>query len=239
MADTTPHLSSTLHALWQTMLASDANLQAGMQRIAEAGCGLLSNCAGASITVIENNRPTTVARSNDLAVLMDETQYRVHQGPCLSAALENRTIHIEDVSTERRWPEFVTVAAKLGVGSSLSIPLQAGGASFSAGLNIYGNGPDAFDDNDMALATAFAAQASSMVANTLAYWAAFDMSRNLTVSIESRGVIEQAKGILMGTLRMTADDAFRELRTRSQAENRKVRDIAAEIVEGATAGGEA
>ena len=173
MAETTPHLSSTLHSLWQTMLTSDVNVQAGLRRIAEAGCSLLSNCAGASVTIFEDRRPVTVGPSNDVAVALDATQYRVGQGPCLAAAVENRTIHITDVSTERRWPEFAAAAAELGVGTSLSIPLQPEDASFRAGLNVYGRGPAAFNDNDLALSAAFAAQASVMVANTRAYWAAF------------------------------------------------------------------
>jgi AmiR/NasT family two-component response regulator len=62
------------------------------------------------------------------------------------------------------------------------------------------------------------------------------MSKNLTVAMQSREVIDQAKGALMARHRITADAAFDRLRERSQAENRKLRDIAAEIVDGATRG---
>ena len=69
-----------------------------------------------------------------------------------------------------------------------------------------------------------------MVANVVAYWAAFDLSRNLRAAIEHRGVIEQAKGIIMAATRCGPDEAFEMLRERSQTENRKLRDVAIEIV---------
>ncbi len=83
----------------------------------------------------------------------------------------------------------------------------------------------------------FAAQASIVVSNAQSYWAAFELSENLAKAMESRAVIEQAKGILMSRLRIDADAAFGVLRERSQASNRKLRDIAADIVN-TTGGGD-
>ena len=56
------------------------------------------------------------------------------------------------------------------------------------------------------------------------------MAHNLSAAMEHRGVIEQAKGILMGAHRISADDAFNLLRQRSQNENRKLRDVALDVV---------
>ena len=114
--------------------------------------------------------------------------------------------------------------------------MQIPDGSYRGGLNFYGVESAAFTVDDERLASAFADQASVIVANTRAYWAAFEMTMNLTVAMESRGVIEQAKGILMGSHRVTAATAFDMLRHRSQHENRKLRDIAAEIVDDATRG---
>ena len=70
-----------------------------------------------------------------------------------------------------------------------------------------------------------------MVSNVQAYWAAFEMTRNLTRAMESRVVIEQAKGVLIGRHGLSDDESFDRLRGRSQTENRKLRDIAVELVE--------
>ena len=68
------------------------------------------------------------------------------------------------------------------------------------------------------------------MSNALAYWGAFDQAANLTLAMEHRAEIEQAKGILMATQRCTADEAFDLLRRASQRENRKLRDVAADLV---------
>lgn len=77
--------------------------------------------------------------------------------------------------------------------SSLSLPLMLAGNNTFAGSNIYGGVVAAFSDEDEQLSQAFAAQASIVVSNVQAYWAAFELSRNLTRAMEARAVIEQAK----------------------------------------------
>ena len=230
-------LYDTLGSLSRALLTEDSNLQAGLRRIAEAGCSLLANCAGASVTIIERNRPKTVAATNELAVSIDEGQYEVDDGPCLAAARESRVIRIDDVPADLRWPNYSVAATKAGILSSLSLPLHLETESYRGGLNVYGQVLGAFSDADEELGSMFAEQASIIVANTRAYWAAFEMTRNLTAAMESREVIEQAKGVLMVTHRLTADAAFDRLRLRSQAENRKLRDIAADVVADAIRGG--
>jgi ANTAR domain/GAF domain len=117
------------------------------------------------------------------------------------------------------------------VASSMAVPLLLEDAHTYGALNIYGTDAHGFSDRDAEIAEGFAEQASVVVANVVAYWTAFDLSRNLTAAMEHRGVIEQAKGILMGAMRCTADEAFGMLRQRSQVENRKLRDIAIETVQ--------
>ena len=228
-----PTLHSTLGSLSRALLTEDANLQAGLRRIATAGCTLFPNCAGASVTLVEHGQATTVAATNETALMLDESQYEVDDGPCLTAARTQQSIRI-DAATDRRWPNFVDSATDVGVWSSLSLPLQVPNGSYSGGLNFYGVEPAAFSEDDEHLAGAFADQASVIVASTRAYWAAFEMTMNLTTAIESRAVIEQAKGILIGSHRVNAATAFDMLRQRSQRENRKLRDIAAEIVDEAS-----
>jgi hypothetical protein len=229
-----PNLSSTLGSMSRALLTEDANLQAALRRIAQAGSALFPKCAGASITIIETGLPSTVAATNEAALMLDESQYEVDDGPCLTAARTNLTIRIDDTAADDRWPNFATSANDVGVWSSLSLPLQIADESYRGGLNLYGAEPMAFSESDEQVASAFADQATVLVANTRAYWAAFDMTKNLTIAMESRGVIDQARGILMERHRVDADTAFGILRERSQAENRKLREIAREIVEGTT-----
>ena len=114
-------------------------------------------------------------------------------------------------------------------------PARRGRPRHVAGLNIYGDVVGGFSDDDEQLSQAFAAQASTVVSNAQAY-GRVRLSRNLATAMESRAVIEQAKGVLMSTHRIDADVAFEVLREISQTSNRKLRDVAADVVEKAAEG---
>ena len=98
-------------------------------------------------------------------------------------------------------------------------------------LNIYGTADGAFDAATQELATAFASYAAVAVANAGVYASTATLAANLQRALQSRAVIDQAKGILMGRHRITADAAFDMLSAQSQVTNRKLREIAADIVE--------
>jgi GAF domain-containing protein len=141
-------------------------------------------------------------------------------------------VRIDDLADEQRWPRFVDRARDRGVGSSLSVPLEIADDGTWGGFNVYGAAPHGFDADDEQLCRTFAAQASIVVSNLHAYWKVLNLARNLNEALISRAGIEQAKGILMATQRISADEAFDRLRQRSQTENRKLRDIAADVVAG-------
>jgi GAF domain-containing protein len=212
-----------------TRIVDDENLQAALRRVAAAGCQLLSHCEAASITIVERGRPTSVGSTSDTAVIIDRAQYDADDGPCLAAAREERVIGIDDITEERHWIAFRDAAVAQGVLASLSVPMFLGGET-KGGLNVYGAKRGAFSDDDERTATAFAAQASVVVANAQAYWLAFDATQHLTLALENRAVIEQAKGVLISRHGYSDDEAFTELRRRSQHANRKLRDIAADLV---------
>ncbi len=69
------------------------------------------------------------------------------------------------------------------------------------------------------------------MANAQAYWGARDHIKNLDEAMRSRAVIEQAKGILMARSSLDPDEAFDMLRRASQRENRKLRDVATDLVD--------
>jgi GAF domain-containing protein len=224
------HPPADAAAWWHTRLADDDDVHAALRRVAEAGCHLLSSCQAASVTIIELGRPVTVVSTGDAALAADSAQYDVDDGPCLAAARHEQVVLIDDVAVDDRWPHFGRAALAEGFRASLSIPLRLG-VTGRGGLNLYGDRPGAFTEDDQDVATGFAAQASVVVANAQAYWAAFDATRNLTLALERRAVIEQAKGVLIARHGFSDDDAFDELRRRSQATNRKLRAIAAEVVD--------
>lgn len=122
-------LSETLGSLSRILLTEDATLQAGPRRVAEAGCSLLDRCTAASVTIIERERPSTMAATNEIALTLDDAQYQAGDGPCLTAAREGRTIRIDQIPADGRWPAFSHAADRAGFGCSLLVPSRLGGPS--------------------------------------------------------------------------------------------------------------
>ena len=123
------------------------------------------------------------------------------------------------------------VRAETPVRSSLSVPLPYQGATIGA-LNIYSTQPAAFASTESLAAGLEAAEVIAVaVANADAHWQLGEQARNMRLAMDSRAVIEQAKGVLMAQRQVNAEQAFEILREASQRYNRKLRDIALGIVE--------
>jgi GAF domain-containing protein len=189
-------------------------------------------CTFAGITLSQGGRFQTPVYTDERSPKVDQVQYDTGSGPCVDAARTGEIFEIPDTSAEQRWPEFSEAALAENIRSTLSVPLDVGGnrTEVLGALNLYSEVPDAFDADDVAATQSLAHQAAIVVANAQAYWGAKQESEHLQKAMESRAVIEQAKGILMTQSRVSADDAFELLVRASQRENRKLRDIAAEIV---------
>ena len=185
-----------------------------------------------SITLLRAERAYTAAHSGEMALAADELQYAHGYGPCMDAGRGGVLLRIDDMRTETRWPDYVAhVLTATPVLSSLSVPLPYQGSAIGA-LNNYSTKPAAFASPESLRAGTDVAEVIAVaVANADAHAQLFDQARNMRVAMESRAVIEQAKGVLMAQRHVDAEQAFEILREASQRYNRKLRDIAAGIVE--------
>jgi GAF domain-containing protein len=189
-------------------------------------------CAnGASLTTLERGRPTALA-SDDWALSLDELQFAEHEGPCLDAYRTGNAFRVADLAAETRWPFYAPKAAERGARSMLSLPLAAEGVLIGA-LNLYSDEPAAFDVAAVAIAEVIAAHAGLASHVAAAFFDQRDLANQLSEAMRSRATIEQAKGILMGSRRCTAEEAFHLLVDLSSTSHRKLRDVAAVVVEDA------
>ena len=211
---------------------TDTTVGEALQRIARITEDAVQPAAFIGMTMLgEDGRPTTAVCTDEDAPEIDAAQYAEGTGPCLDAWRENRVLRVERVDERAdEYPAFAAACRARGVASTLSLPIPAGDVAIGA-LNLYARTPEAFGDDDEALAADLAAAAGSILANVSAYWSAFELSQQLTEAMTSRAVIEQAKGMIMARdPHLTADEAFDVLRRASQRENVKLREIAARIV---------
>ena len=213
------------------MITDDANMQAALSRVAGAGCRVLTNCTSASVTIIERGRPITVGSTDDTAQALDDAQYTAPEGPCLTAAHERRVVRIDDTGNDERWPRFAASArsqwrAQFAVGPAGPVgpTTRSPGSTSTATWS-----PGSVTTTNSWRRRSPPRRRSSCPTPRPTGRVRF--VTNLTTAMETRAVIEQAKGVLMSTHRIDADAAFEVLREISQTSNRKLHDVAADVVD--------
>jgi GAF domain-containing protein len=181
-----------------------------------------------TVTVRDRRGFRTAAHTDERVKKADELQHELEEGPCVDASKENQTFEIEVMRLEERWPRYTPGAVEAGIGSSISLPLYGGGGT-SGALNVYSPDEKAFDDEDRRVGAEFARRASVLLANVAAFAEKSELTEQLQDAIATREVIGKAIGILMEREGITDDAAFAMLRTASQNNNVKLRDIAEEL----------
>ena len=220
----------TLHKNLARVMLVDRDLADVLAEIAGIARQSIPAAEAVSITLIRGEDAFTAAYDGQLARDADELQYERGYGPCMDAGRAGQTFLVEDMQTEQRWPDYAQHATRIGVRSSLSVPLPFQGATIGA-LNSYARRPEAFRAEDVAAGEEVAAWVALAVGNADAAARTQDTVAGLRTAMLTRSVIEQAKGILMERHKVTADQAFTLLTHVSQNQNRKLRDIAAALVE--------
>ena len=218
-----------------TLVSGGRPLQELLDRVAMAAARAVPGADGAGVTLLrvggDGNHVEALAASDPFVSEIDEIQYRtVNEGPCITAALERRTVRSGSLGGERMWPRFGPRAGRLGVHSALSLPMLLSGSVVGA-INAYARDKDVFDDHAAELGELFAAPAAVSVHNAQLLSQALTLTVQLQAALSSRPVIDQAIGLLRGRTGATSDEAFARLRTISQREHTKLTDVAQAIVD--------
>jgi GAF domain-containing protein len=217
-----PNLGEIMGQVARSLQEEHGNVDATLEAITGAAVTSVPGTDECGITlVIERRRVDSRAPTGDLPRVIDKLQERLGEGPCLDAVFDHRTVRIEDIRDDDRWPRFAGAAAEAGLRSLLSFQLFVTGGNLGA-LNLYGREPDAFDEESESVGLVFASHAAIALAGA-------QQEERLGAAIASRDLIGQAKGILMERFKITADEAFRLLVTVSSRTNRKLVDIADQL----------
>jgi len=209
----------------------DLSMEALLQTVADLAKTVMPSNPEVSVTVLVKGKPSTVASTGQLAVDLDETQYEHGHGPCLHAARTGELTEVPDTRTDSRWRDYMPRATEHGNLSSLSVPLAIDeDEQVSGALNLYAREADAFDEQNRDVARAFSRYAAVAAGNMYSYQNARDMAGNLQTALQSRATIDQAKGVLMERYKLTPDQALQMLAQASMNANRKVRDVADQLI---------
>lgn len=216
------------------LLSLEEGTDHALQRVTDLASRVVPAADGVGITLVSWGQPgttpgmRTAAYSNPWVKAVDLFQYETQQGPCIDAIVTDAVVNLRQLK-DPRYPAFCARATEEGLGSVLAVPLAGDDRAVGA-VNLYARAPDAFDEGAEALARNFAANAAITLVNIELYEGSRKLNDQLSEAMNSRAVIEQAKGILMGREHCDADKAFAHLKAMSQAQNVKVHELATSIV---------
>ncbi|MET8851885.1 GAF and ANTAR domain-containing protein [Amycolatopsis sp. NPDC004625] len=211
------------------MLDSELDLGQMLQAVCDHAVQVVPGADMASITLVRDGVPETVASTDQRAVNFDREQYRIGDGPCLRAAETGQPVRVGVGAVGDLWPQFVSAAEQLGVASFLAAPLTVD-EDMSGAVNLFGFGEHGFSELGTKILELYTATVVIGLRSARRYFAARELVDQLNRALETRAVIDQAKGILMAAHRITAEEAFQRLVKRSQDGNRKLHEVAAEFV---------
>lgn len=159
---------------------------------------------------------------------VDAVQYETDQGPCVEAARTGEPVNAVIAPTWRRWPEFAQQSAQRGIRSVLSMPLLDGDDVIGA-LNAYSDRAHMFTAHDQRLARHFARHAGVLLTHALRFMTGDWINEQLAGALSRVDVIGQAKGILIAK-GYSAEDALTSLRRASERTNRRLSEVAQDMV---------
>lgn len=212
------------------ILVTGQSLEKTLCQILELACRALTDGGEGGITLLEAEGPGTAVATSEVARRIDCSQYEADTGgPCLDAYRQQQILRIDSTATDQRWPEFSGTAAAAGIASTLSIPLVVGGDGLGA-MNIYSHREHGFHASDERLAASLGCCASIALANARGYWRAARLADQLEQALATRGVVEQATGIVMARHRCSAEQARYVLAAAAQRNRLTLTEVAADQV---------
>jgi len=182
---------------------------------------------GSGVTMAGDGRLRFVTAVSEAAGELERIQ---QSGPCQDAFDSGEAVRVTDVRLESaKWPEFAAAATRLGVAGVAGIPMRLADEVVGA-LNMYAAEPREWSEDDIAVARVLADVATSYVINASKIRQQQQLSEQLQQALESRVVIEQAKGITAQLRRVTVDQAYLLMRGHARSNNASMRVVAEAIV---------
>ncbi|MEA5360990.1 GAF and ANTAR domain-containing protein [Amycolatopsis sp., V23-08] len=195
---------------------------------------LLGVTAVGVILRASDGRLRVAATSSHRSELLELFAVETDDGPCIDCVRSGKAVSSRDLRAESgRWPRFAAAAHECGFRSAQALPMRLR-ATVIGGLTLLGSETGAVGGDDLALAQALADVATIGILQQRTIEHGGDVADQLQAALDSRVVIEQAKGILAQRGRVSTNEAFARLRGYARARRTRLTDVAAAVVDGRT-----
>jgi GAF domain-containing protein len=224
-------LASSLQGL-DALSAVTLDLTDMLTRVATFAVQAIPGADGAGLTLLEIDRADLIVKSEPFVRAIDEIQYSIGEGPCISAAATGETKRSGQLAADPRWPQFGPRAGELGVHSALSLPLLVADGVIGA-MNVYAHAPNSFDERAQRLGEKYAVSAALAVQNAQILEQTSRLVGQLLAGLNGQAVIDRAIGVLRKRDGYPADEALEQLKAMSDERNVSLTAVSAAVVEDA------
>lgn len=195
-------------------------------------CIRLLDIASAGLLLADRDgRLHLMAASSERTHEIETFQLQRHEGPCLDCFRDGSPVLVEDLTLEEeRWPQFVPAALTAGFASVHALPMRLHDMVLGT-LGLFGTEPGPLNDDDLHLGKALAATASLALVAERNAADKDQLNAQLHTALQSRVVLEQAKGLLAESGGLDMEQAFTVLRRYARDHNQKLSEVAVQTVE--------
>jgi GAF domain-containing protein len=192
---------------------------------------LLGVSAAGLLLTDERDTLQVVAASSERTRLLELFQLQTDQGPCVDCYHTGQPVSVADLPSAGRWPRFTAAAAEVGFAAVHAVPMRLRAEVIGA-LNFFDTNPGALGEGKLRIGQALADVATIGLLQQRAIHRRDLLSGQLQTALNSRILIEQAKGVLAERLHLDVADAFAALRSVARRNNRRLSELAQAIVDG-------
>src|SRR3984957_1730562 len=223
-------LSETFVELTDTMVA-DFDVIDFLHLLTARSARLLHVAAVGLLLADPRGELRVVAASSEAARLLELLQLEGDQGPCLDCFRSGLPVTSADLSADDRWPQFADAARLAGFAAVQALPMRLRDQVVGA-LNLFRDAPGGFDPDDVRVGQALADVATIGLLHERSMRRRDALNEQLQSALNSRVVIEQAKGKLAERLGLDMGEAFAVLRDHARSSNRRLSEVARAFVDG-------
>lgn len=186
--------------------------------------------AGSGVALASDGRLQFATAFPPRVIELELVQHQHQAGPCVNAYRSGKVVAVTDLSQySDRWPEYCVVAQRLGMTAVAGIPMRLEDETVGA-INLYVDGTAEWPKEDLAAAVVMADMATGYLINASTLRQQEQLNEQLQRALDSKLIIEQAKGAIATSQGITVDDAFERIRRHARSHNVTVRAVAEAIV---------
>jgi len=213
-------------------LNADGGLARGLDRVVAAATTLFGADTAGLMLLTKDGSLAAASAFDQQGELAELAQEQLGHGPCMEAFTRGLPVAIPDLGAgDARYDRIAFALRSAGIRGALSVPVEVGGGPIGT-LDLFTAIPRAWDDSEVAAARVYAGVVASLLGSAVAAHASTRLANQLQVALDSRVLIEQAKGVLMAFEKIDAQTAFIRLRRMARNTSRPLPEVAREVIDG-------